>query len=199
MLRLRELLTINIIPTFPYITGTLTITNTCDPGGSGTYDLNFFCFGLNSVVLRAAGVKLCNGTVTDDEDEECDHSFGVQISCETCTAETDPECIACIRQHGPPAWKIVGSGFTGASADYNGTWIAPRDPDNDCAWFIECGDITVTVELTKVGADGVMTVTYSGGAGGTVVFIYAPTGLIECFTAHTATYSSGVARLRTWR
>ncbi len=184
-------LVLDIIPTYPYMTGTLTLTDTCSPGGPSTFDLVFQCHGRNSVLFAAYGPKLCNST-PDPDNPPCDPAFYIQVSCDTCTL-VGPECAECRETCDSPVKRIVATGFVGTWAAYNGTWFLNADPEAPCTHTVTCGDITVTAVKTRVGADSVLTVTFSGAAGGTAVFKYTEpaSAAIACFSNTVVPWLSG--------
>lgn len=190
------------------IKGTLTLQTTCDATSPSTYVLRYLpeCSEDGFITFAAAGPKLCSdgSTIPHPEPVICDNAFTIRVFCDDCAYEPvvcnqcAEVCSSSTARNGPPIFRIVATGFTAAWADYNGTWDLWFD--SNCEWEMTCGTITVRVNLTPTGTNNTtqMTLTFSGGAGGTAVYRYNSPEIIAgvgtnvtCFSAHTLAWVSG--------
>ena len=81
--------------------------------------------------------------------------------------------------------------FSGDFADYHGSWYLQPLEGDGCIWRAVCHDITVTLEIELVGDNGVATLTYSGGAGGTVTYSFTEEGPFHCYENNVLSASGG--------
>lgn len=165
----------------PIILAELVINHGCDGGGQYVYDLVFECCTGDTATFTGYGPKNCDESMPADG-WPCDNTFKVEVTCSPCDVK-GVSCPVCRENCAPPYFEIPynpDDPFTGAYSDYNGPWFLQPDPDVACLWSVKCGDILITATLT-VGDDGnaVITVVYSGGAGGTLTYIYHNSNSLE--------------------
>lgn len=101
----------------------------------------------------------------------------VTISEEEPTDDDTTNCDWCGTD--PTQFTIVETGFTGSYTDYNGTWVLTgptittalytTGTAQRCVWTVTSGGITVSLTLFNGSLSPI--ITFSGAAGGTVVYI----------------------------
>ena len=174
-----------VVPVVPAY-GTLVVTHSCTDDEPYTYALVYECCTEDTVTFTAVGPKNCNEDMPEGG-WPCNNSFKVVVTCSPCDV-AGTVCEACDGGcGGPPYWEVQGI-FTGAFSDYHGSWYL--QPLGGCLWRAVCHDITVTLELTLAGENGVATLTYTGPPG-TVVYSLTETGPFHCYEDSVLSAISG--------
>lgn len=185
------------------ISGVMAVKKSCDGVTKDiTFDLVFQgCCNRNgqpTATLVGYGTDLCDG----DPPYPCKNTFVVEVSCTPCNLPVQPLCLDCLQTCGAPVWRAVGT-FSGDHDVYNGAWfLTPKGETEPCKWELVCPDpdivgattVHVIAEITRVGGNARMTVTFSGGPG-SAVYHYDETTYHDflCFTPRTLTRDSGDA------